>query len=299
MTACTHHTPGCAGAEKALCMARDYNRRVGNDLFAYLVCPDCGLIRLKEPPAALSKYYREDYYALPSAERLERLARGDRCRIETILRLCREGRLLEIGPAFGVFARQAKEAGFEVDVIEMNARCCAFLRDQVGVHAVCSDEPESVMSELGPHDVVVLWHVIEHLADPWRFMRVAADNLKEGGVLVLATPNPESWQFSLMGRFWPHLDAPRHLYLLPEKALTRAAALSGLERVYFTTTDREAMQWNRFGWQRLLMNPLGEHWLKYVALMAGAGLSILTRPFEGRGRAGSSYTVAYRKGRAS
>jgi len=32
---------------------------------------------------------------------------------------------------------------------------------------------------------------------------------------VIAAPNPQAFQFGLMGRYWTHLDAPRHLHLIP------------------------------------------------------------------------------------
>ncbi|GIT65471.1 MAG: hypothetical protein Ct9H300mP23_10980 [Nitrospinota bacterium] len=43
----------------------------------------------------------------------------------------------------------------------------------------------------------------------------------------MAAPNPQAWQFHIMGKLWPHLDAPRHLYLLPAEVLTEYAKTLG------------------------------------------------------------------------
>ena len=40
----------------------------------------------------------------------------------------------------GDFAFLAKEAGFEVQTIEIDARCCEFLTEQVGVRAVGTND---------------------------------------------------------------------------------------------------------------------------------------------------------------
>ncbi len=291
----TRHTPNCPGQETPLFSVPDYNRRKSDEHFPYLCCGICGLIRLSAVPARLEDYYKEDYYSLPSAARLRALARRDRCRIKTVQHYTQGKRLLEIGPAFGTFAYQAKQAGFQVDTIEMDQRCCDYLERQIGVKAVRSSTPEIAIENTGKHDAIALWHVIEHLQDPWAMLDAAAANLDAGGVLFIATPNPEAWQFAIMGKYWPHLDAPRHLYLLPINLLTQKAAALGLERIYLTTTDSEAKRWNRFGWQRLLMNPLRNSCLRGAAFIGGFALSLVLSPFEYHGCRGSSYTVAYRK----
>ena len=75
-----------------------------------------------------------------------------------------------------------------------------------------------------------MWHVIEHLRRPWEVIERAAANLQDGGVLAIATPNPRALQFKLLRRRWAHLDAPRHLFLIPSRraraSLRRARAES-------------------------------------------------------------------------
>lgn len=291
----THHTPGCDGNETDWFRVNDRNRRIGTSEFRYLRCERCGLIRLDNVPANLGDYYPNDYYELPTLNQLAAVAAADPFKIETIQRFIPRGRLLEIGPAYGTFAFQAKQAGFQVDVIEMDARCCDHLNRVVGVNAMRSAAPHEAISALGTHDVIALWHVIEHLPDPWALLRAAANNLAPDGILVLAAPNPDAWQFHVMGKEWPHLDAPRHLYLLPTQALTEYAKTLGLERLHYTTTDSDAKRWNRFGWQRLLMNHVRGKWLERAAFVLGYALSFVLTPFESHDPKGSAYTLVFRK----
>jgi len=291
----TQHTPGCDGREIDWFRVNDRNRRIGVSEFRYLRCDRCGLIRLGNVPSNLGDYYPNDYYDLPTAEQLELIAVADTFKIETVKRFISKGRLLEIGPAYGIFSFQAKQAGFAVDVVEMDERCCDYLNRVVSVNAVCSAFPHEAISSFGLHDVIALWHVIEHLPDPWELLRAAAKNLAPNGILVLAAPNPDSWQFKIMGKEWPHLDAPRHLYLLPAQALTDYVEALGLERIHYTTIDSDAKRWNRFGWQRLLMNRVRGKWLERVAFLIGYALSIILAPFESHDPKGSAYTLVFRK----
>lgn len=291
----TQHTPGCDGSETDWFRVNDRNRRIGVSEFRYLRCDRCGLIRLENVPGNLGDYYPNDYYDLPTAEQLELIAVADTFKIETVKRFISKGRLLEIGPAYGIFSFQAKQAGFSVDVVEMDERCCDYLNRVVSVNAVCSAFPHEAISNFGLHDVIALWHVIEHLPNPWELLRAAAKNLAPNGILVLAAPNPDSWQFKIMGKEWPHLDAPRHLYLLPAQALTDYVEALGLERIHYTTVDSDAKRWNRFGWQRLLMNRVRGKWLERAAFLMGYALSIILAPFESHDPKGSAYTLVFRK----
>ena len=291
----TKHTPGCTGHERPIFRASDRNRRITSHQFQYLHCGTCDLIRLACIPDDLGQYYPNTYYEMPSFDRIAAIAAKDPFKIETVRRHSRPGRLLEIGPAWGTFALQAKQAGYRTTAIEMDSACCDFLNRTIGIDAVCSDAPHEAMAKLPPQDVIALWHVIEHLPDPWALLDAAAANLAPNGILVIASPNPGAWQFHVMGRQWPHLDAPRHLYLLPAETLAGYAAAAGLVCIETTTQDKDAKRWNRFGWQRLLMNSVQGKWLQRGAYIAGFGLSALLAPFESGRANGSAYTLVLRK----
>jgi 2-polyprenyl-3-methyl-5-hydroxy-6-metoxy-1,4-benzoquinol methylase len=287
--------PLCGGKAHPRFTAIDENHHVSNIRFTYLKCSACQGIFLDQTPDDLGRYYQSEYYAIPPLERLQQVADKDRNKIDTVLRFAAGGRLLEVGPAFGVFAWQAKQAGFVVDVIEMDARCCEYLQHTLGVNVTQSDNPVAAMESLPQHEVIAIWHVLEHLPDSLAFLRAAAANLKPGGVLVIAMPNPDAWQFKVMGRHWPHLDAPRHVTLIPQAWISRQAAELGLEKVYLTSDDSDARSWNRFGWQRLLMNRFTHKFMQRAMFVLGYGLSLAMAPFDRKNFNGSAYTIVFRK----
>jgi len=270
---------------------KDFNRHLSDDWFDYNVCKSCGTLSIASIPDALGRYYPSDYYSLPSTEDdLARAATHEEYKLELISRFNRGGRLLEIGPGAGGFAYLAKRAGFDVAAVEMDERACAFLRDVVGVRVVQTADPEAPLRASGQFDVISLWHVLEHLARPEAVLEAAAGALAPGGVVVIAVPNPRSIQFALLRRYWAHLDAPRHLALMPSSAIREAAQACGLDTVFETSTDVGGLGWNAFGWQMSLRNLVPG-----MPAVVARAVTRLMRPVERRGLRGATMTLVLRK----
>jgi SAM-dependent methyltransferase len=291
--------PLCGGAALPALSATDLNRGVGTDRFEYARCESCGAYFLISPPSDLSPHYPSEYYNLTSADELDRQAGSQRPYVELLLAHTQPGRLVEIGPGEGVFARAARAAGFAVTAIEMDARACEYLRSVVGVEAIDSAAPERILATLPPSRAIVMWHVIEHLPHPWEVIQRAAANLEPGGVLAIATPNPLALQFRLLGSRWAHLDAPRHLFLIPQSALVRRCEELGLRLVSSSTDDPAGRHWNRFGWEYALRRsprsrPAGRASRVLARLIARALGTVETR-----GLRGCAYTAIFVKSPAT
>ena len=288
--------PACGTLSPIAIVAKDVNRAISNHEFHYARCPACGLLFLTDPPENLSAFYADDYYQTPTAERIAYVARREHYQVEVLLRnIAPPARVVEIGAAWGVFAWQAKHSGYDVHAIEMDSRCCHHLKGVVGVSATCSDRPDQVLADLPPSGAIVMWQVLEHLTDPASVLDASVSNLAPGGVLVIATPNPESMGMRLMGARWPHLDAPRHLMLIPPALLGRWCLERGLEQVSIDDTDVGARRWNRFAWQRMLLNRVRGRAASLPLRVAGAALSAAVSPWETKPGRGSSYTAVFRK----
>ena len=283
--------------------AKDLNRKVSDKIFSYYRCPKCQLVFLPQIPENLGDYYT-GYYQFPTLEKIAQTASGERFKIEMVQQFKTAGKLLEIGPSIGVFCYQAKQAGFEVDAIEMSTDCCKFLSKEIGVNAINSDKPPEVIKNMEAHDVIVLWHNIEHLPDPWACLDQVSQNLSPGGILVIATPNPESLGFRMLGSKWPHVDAPRHLNLIPLKTLVEYLKPLKLIPIMATANDSGAQYWNRFSWQVYLMNYFNIDGKSYSKksrwewlFWAGIGyiISLPLALVERKNLNGSAYTVLFRK----
>jgi len=292
-----YHCPNCSQLSRLLFRAKDYNRQLSDEVFDYYRCDSCGLIFLSPIPADLGSYYPTNYYDVPQSE-AELAATAEKLqqwKLDLVTRFARKGRLLEIGPAYGLFAYLAKRTGFDVTAIEMDSRCCSFLRETVGVNVVESSDMVARMKELPLFDVIVLWQVIEHLADPWPVLTAAAERLAPNGILVLDTPNPQAFQFWVLGHRWTHVDAPRHVTLIPALLLVDHMTKSGLRPVLLTAANTGANGFNGFGWSFSLKNFFTNATAGAVVHFMGRVLAKLLIPIERTGWRGSTYTAVFRK----
>lgn len=285
----------CGGTTTTLFETVDVNRRVTDEPFIYEACRECDVIVLANPPADIRPFYGTDYFAEPTRRQLERAARRESYQLGFVSRHVDAGRLVEIGAAWGTFALNAVNSGFEVTALEADAHCCSYLERELGIETIQTRTPHTVLASLSPSAAIVLWQTLEHLPDPHAMLSAAAENLAAGGVLVIATPNPESLGFRTLGHKWPHVDAPRHLWLLPIDHLAGQAASVGLELVELTTSDTGARRWNTFAWQRYFTNRVRHPALRVGALALGWIIALAAAPFERSGRNGSSYTAVFRK----
>lgn len=276
--------------------SRDYNRNISRETFIHYRCPECHLIFISPLPDNLGDYYPNDYHYIPeSIDFLEAVAAHEQYKIDIIKRFIQQGRLLEIGPSLGSFAYLAKKSGFHTETIEIDARCSEYLNNVANITTINSDDAIDALSMLKPFDVIALWHVIEHLIDPWKTLDAIFEKLNPGGILVLAAPNPEAFQFMLMGRYWPHVDAPRHVTLIPAQLIISKLVAMGMTLELVTTNDAGGLGWNTFGWEYFFStrskHPRIKAILRYIGLITARLFSSLDK-IEGKGCA---YTVVLRK----
>ena len=286
--------PQCGGETEPAFRTDDQNRRLGKAPFFYRRCQACGVIYLENVPPDLQLYYPQDYYFIArSLQELEGWAHTERYKLDIVSQYRRQGRLIEVGPASGAFAYLAKISGFDVTAIEMDERCSRYLSQEAGLHVIHSADEAKALATAPAADVIAMWHVIEHLVDPWSMLEVAAAKLKPGGILVLAAPNPAAVQLGIFGGRWVHIDAPRHLWLIPPEVLAKRCERAGLARRLLTTRDPGSLFWNRFGWQYSLANGLRVP--RRLAQLASYALTLAAAPFERREGKGSAYTLVMEK----
>lgn len=265
--------------------------------FTYYRCTVCRLVFVYPLPADLPRYYPPDYHSFPrSLDELRAAASvHELFKLDILRQFVPGGTVLELGPGVGGFALLASQAGYDVHVIEVDQRCCDFIRSVLGIDAVHALDEVAALAQAPPADAIALWQVLEHLPQPFQLLEVAAARLKPGGTLIVAMPNPESFQFRMLGARWVHLDAPRHVVLIPRSLLLQEAARLGLSPLLVTTRDAGSIGWNRFGWEYSLPNLFPDGWDRGAAMRRGKQLGAWLRFIDDREGAGAAYTAVLRK----
>jgi SAM-dependent methyltransferase len=121
--------------------------------------------------------------------------------------------ILDVSAGEGAFSKRLFDHGFKVEAIDLDADNFKY-SSIIPFHAVNLNDlgawSSFVQSHRSKYDILVSQETIEHLEDPWSFLRGLKELVKPEGYLILTTPNIESpWSkllFILRDRFFMFSD---------------------------------------------------------------------------------------------
>ena len=122
----------------------------------------------------------------------------------------KKGKLLDIGCGTGNFAAAIKGDGWKVFGTEPDEQARGIASKRVG--ATIYPSTDATEFEDQKFDVITMWHVLEHVHKLNETLEWLHSHLTEDGVILIAVPNPQSYDAIKFGRFWAAYDVPRHLY---------------------------------------------------------------------------------------
>jgi 2-polyprenyl-3-methyl-5-hydroxy-6-metoxy-1,4-benzoquinol methylase len=144
----------------------------------------------------------------------------------------RQRRLLDVGAYCGYFLDVAREGDFRPEGLELSRWAAGHARSLgFKVHAQTLAERATSGDR---YDVVTLWDVVEHFADPRAELEAAFRLVKPGGRIYLSTIDAGSLVARLFGASWPWL-MDMHLFYF-----NRATLALLLEEVGFRVLDKRA-----------------------------------------------------------
>lgn len=144
-------------------------------------------------------YHKVRNYMLGRKRRLVQKATG-----------LKTGRILDVGTGTGFLLNEMKRHGWQVTGTEKSDNARAFSKKEFGLKIY---ETEQLFQlEKSSFDVISLWHVLEHIHKLDENMEAYAKILKPEGKLIIAVPNPESYDARHYKEFWAAYDVPRHIW---------------------------------------------------------------------------------------
>lgn len=140
------------------------------------------------------------------------------------------GHLLEIGCAYGFFLQEAR-GRFEVLGLEISDRAVREANAR-GLPVLPEDEEATTLRRIAEEaanrfDAVVMLDVIEHLSRPRETLRLVAEVLRPGGVLLLTTGDAGSFLARAFGRHWRLITPPQHLHFFTGLGLNQLLSEEG------------------------------------------------------------------------
>lgn len=233
-----------------LCGGSDHAHLFAKRGYRLVRCRACKLAFIANPPDAgsIAALYTAaaDYHGAlldPGSADFARMRRIAGQHVAMLTRStgpARGLRLLDIGCSSGLFLDQARKAGFDVHGAELSPESSAFARAHFALPVHSGDWRDGGFAD-GSFDVVTLFDVIEHLADPLAELRAVARLLKPGGLLLQSTPDIDGLlprlSFLVANRigYWPHPEPPWHLFQFSASTLGMMTRKAGYQ---VTRADR-------------------------------------------------------------
>lgn len=139
----------------------------------------------------------------------------------------RAGSLLDAGCGTGNFLIAAWNAGYSVTGVELDPQAARFAAAQCGHARVHSLSLEQFVAQQPQRrfDTVCFFEVLEHQADPARFLRCALSALQPRGYIALSVPNRDRWLTGIDPLDYP----PNHFLRWNANSLRAFLELRGLE----------------------------------------------------------------------
>jgi SAM-dependent methyltransferase len=251
-------------------------------------CVKCGLMYLnpRPTPQSIRQYYPPDYapYRPPIEDERFALMRYMRRRkmikrrtlVEKYGRL-KNGRVLDVGCATGLFLHEMQLAGWEAVGVEPIASAAELAQRQFGLEVfqgMLGDAPFAPQS----FDAITFWDVLEHTFSPRVELAHAARLLKPGGLVAINVPNWDSFDRRPCGPYWQGFDTPRHLYVFTRPTLTELLAQAG-----FRVLDWVCFMPGFFTWVLSVQRWLKARHLRWekpvVRLLTFPGMRLLFEPW--------------------
>jgi 2-polyprenyl-3-methyl-5-hydroxy-6-metoxy-1,4-benzoquinol methylase len=138
--------------------------------------------------------------------------------------------LIEIGGGNGFFLEEALELGFE-SVVEIEPSLHAYNQasETVKKFFITDVLKPGLVSDQSA-DIVVIFHVLDHLPDPLQTLKLVNNLLKPGGRICIAVHNVNSISAKLLKSKSPIFDV-EHLYLYSKSTISQILDLADFSNI--------------------------------------------------------------------
>jgi len=253
MQPCPHPDAECEEVFPAF----DY---ISGETFQLARCRRCAQVVTVPVPADIGRYYPAGYYGDANGRRFPAVMEWLQEKLyawrsaQVLRRLQRKNaKVLDVGCGRGLLLRAFQRYGCDVTGTEFSEGAGRFAREVLKLPVRVG-----LLRELNfpdnSFDVVVMWHVLEHVSDPRPTVAEVSRILRPGGLFLVAVPNFGSPEARLTRAGWFHLDCPRHLSHHTRESLARILGEAGLEPAW---TSSLAPEYDNFSFVQSLLNWFG------------------------------------------
>lgn len=206
--------------------AFDVRLKYSLDKFSVFYCQKCLNGFTYPMPSNMAQYYHNNYWSFPSFLGLVRklvyqFFQGRR--VTRVREFVGDGKILDVGAGEGIFGRSLNS---KYKIVSIDAPFAKVTNKEVLKVDFLDWRANRKF------DAIVFWESLEHTPTPQKYLKKSFELLKAGGFLFIEYPRFNCLESELFGRYWYHLDLPRHLAHLTDEGLKIILARTGFKQIF-------------------------------------------------------------------
>ena len=207
-----------------------------NVMFNVVRCKRCGLIYTnpRPTPEHINDFYpTEEYLPFTNFRNpILRLIKQAMVRhhVQGMRKLTgSKARILEVGCGTGEYLSGLRDwGGWDVVGVELSPHASKIARERFGLDIITGTLFDAALPPKA-FDIVLMRYVLEHIHNPRETLIEINKLLRDKGKFICCSPNVDSLEASVLGKYWGGLDIPRHLYHFSPKTLGKLLQSAGLQ----------------------------------------------------------------------
>ncbi len=190
-------------------------------------CMKCGLVRTVPLNDVTQDIYDDKQYYGSGNNKFMPILQNIRNRLSRIRakkyfsmipKSVRKPRILDIGCAEGRLLKSFLDCGCDCYGIEHSSYPVERFLDSNRITYLVGDI-DTLELEPASFDMIIMWHVLEHVDHPDRVISIVHGLLKPGGTFIMAVPNFSCTEARIFKKHWFHLDVPWHKFHFTERSI--------------------------------------------------------------------------------
>jgi 2-polyprenyl-3-methyl-5-hydroxy-6-metoxy-1,4-benzoquinol methylase len=219
-------------------------------------CKKCNHIQLNPVPSRVddevfydSNLQEKNQNHLISLQEHRKKSRIDtKRRVDLVSKSCKKkDRILEIGSGYGFFLEEMRKMGFNVTGIEVSKE-----RREISKRVTKSKILNiNLMDEnfnIEKFDVIVFFHVLEHISDSISFLKNLKKILNRNGKVIIEVPNYNDFQIELNEDYKKWYFQRAHIHYFTPKTLKKILQKGGFNNIRIVGVQRYGIG-NMFNWK--------------------------------------------------
>ena len=201
-----------------ICKSKRIYLYIKKNGFNMFTCWDCNLIFSNPYPSKKQLDYYYKSFIKKNENKNFKKSFNQRLkifvpRVKIIKEYINCGKLLDIGPAIGIFVEALKKSkhNFSITCCDIDSESCNELKKKYSDIKVINKDFEKISSKF---DVITMWDTVEHIQNLENLFKKIRKLLNKNGFFFFSTPNTKSFEWFVAGKDHGQILPPGHINLL-------------------------------------------------------------------------------------